>query len=219
MTIAGTDIRIAIIDPCELIVAGLTRVLTQCRTPHFQVVPLEHPDARPDIVLYNVEQHHDGSHGPGLHRLLGQPRSTVIATYRDEPAPGVEPALTCGAHGAVSMRLPAEELIEQITRIHLGRRAGKERGPRDDACHPEILRVGLTPRELEVLGLIGAGLTNKEIAAQLFLSLNTVKTYVRGAYQKIAVAHRSQAVVWVIRQGLTPPSPDMAPEYDGVAVG
>lgn len=219
MTIADTRIQIAIIDPCELIVAGLTQVLTRCRTRHFQVVPPGHPDARPDIVLYNVEQHHDGYHDIGLHRLLRQSRSTIIATYRDEPAAGVEQALTCGAHGAVSMRLPAKELIEQITRIHHRRQGEEERRPREEACHPEFLAAGLTPREREVLGLIGAGLKNQEIADQLFLSLNTVKTYVRSAYRKIAVDHRSQAVVWVMRQGLTTPASAMAPHYDDVAAG
>ncbi len=218
MTAAETYIRIAILDPQELIVAGLTRVLTQCRTHHFQVVPTERPHARPDIVLYNVERHRDGSHDAALHRLLCQSRSTIIATYRDEPGPGVESALACGAHGAVSMRLPVEGLIEQITQIHHGRR-GEEVGPREEACHPEVLRAGLTPRELEVLGLIGAGLTNQEIADQLFLSLNTVKTYVRGAYQKVAIDRRSQAVVWVMRQGLAPSSSAMAPDYADVAAG
>jgi DNA-binding NarL/FixJ family response regulator len=204
MTAAEKCIRIVIIDPSELMVAGLTRVLTQCRTRHFVVVPPEHPYARPDILLYNVEQHHDGSHDVGLHRLLCESSSTIIATYREEPGPGVEPALTCGAHGAVSMRLPASELIEQVTRIHHARLGEVERGPREDACHPEVSRVGLTPRECEVLGLIGTGLTNPEIADRLFISLNTVKTYIRGAYRKIDVERRSQAVVWAMRQGLTP---------------
>ena len=217
MTVPETCVRIAIIDPCELIVAGLTRVLTQCRTRHFQVVPPERPQARPDIVLYNVEQHHDGSHDTGLHRLLHESGSTVIATYRDEPATGVESALTCGAHGSVSMRLPAQELIAQITRIHHARRGEVEREPREDVCHPEVLRAGLTQREREVLGLIGAGMTNQEIADRLFLSLNTIKTYVRAAYQKIDVGHRTQAVVWVMRQGLVPPPPARASEYDHVA--
>ena len=219
MDVAETCLRIAIIDPQELIVAGLTRVLTRCRTNHFRVVPPEHPHARPDIVLYNVEQHHDGSHDAGLHRLLSQSRSTIIATYRGEPAPGVQPALVCGAHGAVSMRLSAAELIEQITRIHHGRRRDDEGEPREDACHPEVRRAELTPRELDVLGLIGAGLTNQEIADQLFLTLNTVKTYVRGAYRKIGTDRRSQAVAWVMRQGLAPPSPLMAPDYVDVAAG
>jgi two-component system, NarL family, response regulator LiaR len=217
VTVADTYLRIAIIDPCELIIAGLTRVLTQCRAPHFEVMPPEHPEARPDILLYNVDQHRDGSHDPGLHRLLRQSRSTIIATYRDSPAPGVEPALRCGAHGAVSVRLPVEELIARITHIHHAR-SGEE-GLREHACYPEVPLAGLTPRECDVLGLIGVGLTNQEIADRLFLSLNTVKTYVRGAYRKIGVEHRSRAVVWAMHQGLTPPSPTMAPDYDDVAAG
>ena len=219
MTVTDTCIRIAIIDPCELITAGLTRVLTQCRTREFEVVPPEDPDARADIVLYGVDQHRDGFHDAGLHGLLRQSDSTIIATHRDWPAPGVEPALRCGAHGAVSMRLPAEELMAQVAHIHLARSGEAERGPREHACYPEVPLAGLTARESEVLGLIGAGLTNKEIADRLYLSLNTVKTYVRGAYRKIAVEHRSQAVVWVLRQGLTPPSPAMASDYDHVAAG
>ena len=219
MAAAETRLRIAIIDPHELTTAGLTQILTRCRNPNFRVVPPEHPNPQADIVLYNVEQRHDGSHDPRLHALLRQNRSTIIATFRTEPWPGVDSALGCGAHGAVSMTLPAEDLIQQVTKAHHARRQDGQGPPPEGSCHSEIQRTGLTPRELEVLGLIGAGLTNQEIADQLHISLNTVKTYIRWAYQRIGTARRSQAVIWVTRHGLTTPVRVVASDYDDVAAG
>jgi NarL family two-component system response regulator LiaR len=53
---------------------------------------------------------------------------------------------------------------------------------------------GLSPREVDVLHLIACGLSNQEIADSLYLSINSVKTYIRTAYRKIDVTRRSQAV-------------------------
>lgn len=60
---------------------------------------------------------------------------------------------------------------------------------------------GLTRRESQVLALIGQGLSNREIAAMLFVTGNTVKSYIRNAYQKIGVVRRAQAVRWAIEHG------------------
>jgi len=219
MAAAQTRVRIAIIDRHELTVAGLTHVLTEWPEPHFQVLPPGHPDPRADIVLYNVEQHLDGSHDPHLHALLRQTRSTIIATFRDETWPGVDSALVCGTHGAVSMTLPTEDLVEQIIQAHDVRRQDEEGVPPEGSCYSEALRTGLTPREIEVLGLIGAGLTNQEIADELYISLNTVKTYIRLAYRRIGTARRSQAVVWITRHGLATPVRAVAPDWDEAAAG
>ncbi len=54
--------------------------------------------------------------------------------------------------------------------------------------------LGITERELEVLGLLADGLSNKEIAAKLFVSLNTVKTHLGHLYDKLEVSRRTQAV-------------------------
>lgn len=58
--------------------------------------------------------------------------------------------------------------------------------------------AGLTERELQVLTLIARGYSNQEIAAQLYLSINSIKTYVRGAYRRINVERRTQAVLWAL---------------------
>ena len=64
--------------------------------------------------------------------------------------------------------------------------------------------AGLTPREAEILALITQGLSNQEIAKRAFLSINSVKTYIRTAYRKINVTSRSQAVLWGVDNGFKP---------------
>jgi len=54
---------------------------------------------------------------------------------------------------------------------------------------------------------VGGGLSNAEIGRELFLSLNTVKSYIRSAYRKIGVRTRSQAVLWVLDHDLRGPVP------------
>jgi DNA-binding CsgD family transcriptional regulator len=63
---------------------------------------------------------------------------------------------------------------------------------------------GLTDREAEVLALITQGKSNLEIAALMFLSINTVKSYVRSTYRKIGVTTRPHAILWGIEHGFTP---------------
>ena len=62
---------------------------------------------------------------------------------------------------------------------------------RDEA---RVAALGITPRELEILGLIAAGLSNREIAAKLFVSENTVKTHSSRLFDKLGAARRTQAV-------------------------
>ncbi|HTD74114.1 MAG TPA: LuxR C-terminal-related transcriptional regulator [Steroidobacteraceae bacterium] len=64
--------------------------------------------------------------------------------------------------------------------------------------------VGITARELEILGLIARGFSNREIAAQLFVSENTVKTHCARAFEKLGAARRTQAVQRCKELGLLP---------------
>ena len=63
---------------------------------------------------------------------------------------------------------------------------------------------GLTARESEVLALITQGLSNAEIADQTCLSINSIKSYIRGSYRKIDVRTRAQAVLWGATHGFLP---------------
>ncbi|CUR57267.1 hypothetical protein NOCA240022 [metagenome] len=61
-----------------------------------------------------------------------------------------------------------------------------------------------TARETEVLSRICQGLSNQEIAQELYLSINSVKSYVRAAYRKIGLERRSQVIIWALDHGFTP---------------
>lgn len=64
--------------------------------------------------------------------------------------------------------------------------------------------AGLSCRESEVLAMIVQGLSNEEIAERTFLSINTVKSYIRSTYRKVGVETRSRAVLWGVDNGFWP---------------
>jgi NarL family two-component system response regulator LiaR len=79
--------------------------------------------------------------------------------------------------------------------------------PPDGLQVPTVPSAPLSTRETEILTLIVQGLSNQEIADRSYLSINSVKTYVRTAYKKMGVTRRSQAVVWAMQHGFEPPPP------------
>jgi DNA-binding NarL/FixJ family response regulator len=64
------------------------------------------------------------------------------------------------------------------------------------------LDIPLTPRETQVLRLVAMGLSNKEIADSLAISIETVKEHVQNLLRKLALSDRTQAAVWAIRHGI-----------------
>ena len=194
-------VRVAIAETDDLVTAGWGELFEASPAGHYRVTtgaPGEHPD----VTLYGVRRPDPASpHDADLHDLLRSTRSTVVATHWEDTPAAVEAALRCGAHGALSKRLPRLELLAGIGDILRDADPTRCPPPRK-ACHPEIARAGLTQREVDVLCLVAEGLTNQEIAERLYLSINTVKTYIRYGYRKIGAERRSHAVVWVEQHGL-----------------
>lgn len=148
------------------------------------------------------------------------PRVVVLTTFDlDEYALD---AIDAGASGFLLKDAPPEELLAGIRAVHRGdaviapsttRRLldhlapslqpASPTTPEDDA---RLAAVGsLTPRENEVLVLMAAGLSNQEIAAQLFVSETTVKTHVGRVLHKLGARDRVQAVVTAYRTGVAAP--------------
>ena len=114
-------------------------------------------------------------------------------------------------------------LAPEVTRRVIEQMTGPARAARDDrsgaaaaspASRGPAGSTSLTPRELEVLGLVGRGLSNAEIAARLFLGEATVKTHLSNVFAKLHLRDRVQAVVLAYEAGLILPGDAEDPSRD-----
>lgn len=198
-----TPVHAAVLDDHEIDCAGVSAVLARF-DGRIRLVDFA-PTPSPDVILYGVRERR--AHDAELHALLRAHEATVIVLGWGPDAPEVRWALSCGAHGHLSKTLTGEEIVSGVEEIHRSRDVDRVL-PGEGECHPAVQAAGLAPRELEVLALITQGLTNQEIADRVYISINSVKTYVRTAYQKIGITRRSQAVGWGIDHGFRPTGPE-----------
>ena len=116
-------------------------------------------------------------------------------------------AVAGGASGYLSKVLTGPEIVAALERVMGGEIVilpGNDETSVDGAGDWPGRSAGLSPREAEILALITQGLSNREIADRVYLSINSVKTYIRAAYRKINVERRSQAVLWGVANGFRP---------------
>lgn len=191
-------LRVAVVSPQAVVRHGLVDLLAR-HPDRVRVVP--YPDgADPHVVLFDVIDLVDGDLTV-LTELLISTSAKVLAMDRDLRPDLAARALAAGASGCVPMGVSESDLIEAVEAAAGGSVARVRTPGQQDPRHALGADVGLTPREVEVLTLIAQGHTNREIAEELYLSPNSIKTYVRTAYRKIGATSRSQAVGWAIRNG------------------
>jgi DNA-binding NarL/FixJ family response regulator len=188
---------VAVVSPQAVVRHGLAELLA--RYPD-RVTLVPYPEgSEPDVVLFDVVDLADGDLS-GLRELLATTSAKVLAMNRELRSDLAARALAVGADGLFSIGVTETELIEAVEAVVEGNgTSAGDSGP--DADLRLGADVGLTSREVEVLTLIAQGRTNREIAETLYLSPNSIKTYVRTAYRKIGATSRSQAVGWAIRNG------------------
>jgi DNA-binding NarL/FixJ family response regulator len=214
-------IKIGICDDDQLIRAGLRMIIDQ--EPDFEVVAeagtgaeaIDLVTAHPiDVMLMDIRMPvMDGIEA--TRRIVATtegPRVIILTTFELDEY--VFAALSAGASGFLLKRTPPEQLIEAIRVVARGEallapsvtrrliEAFTRRAPvRADPAQSKRL-AALTPRELEVLTGIGRGLSNQELAEELFIADNTVKTHVKRVFTKIGARDRAQAVVIAYEAGL-----------------
>jgi DNA-binding NarL/FixJ family response regulator len=203
-------IRVGVYSPQDVVTEGLVSLLSRhpdriCLVP----TPTRHDEPDPDVVLYDVMALLDGDTKP-LAYLVEMTTSKVLAVGRDLRPDLLGQALATGADGFFSMGVDEEELVAAVESAATGWEEGDTGenptiGSSVSEARAQLLgaHAGLSDREVEVLTRIAMGLSNQQIAAELFLSINSVKTYVRTAYRKIGADSRAGAVSWAIRHGFT----------------
>lgn len=219
-----TVVRVLLVDDQELVLTGLRGILRESfgfrvvgeLTDGADVVTAV-AELDPDVVLMDVRM--PGVDGVTATQALRAEESTtpvlVLTTFEDDDV--LAGALRAGADGFLLKGVPAEDLQRAVRAVAAGDSwldpavTGRVLATyRNGAvpARPGTVVDMLTPREREVLALIGAGLSNPEIAVELTLGAGTVKTHVSHVFAKLDLRDRSAAVVFAFDHGLVRPGHD-----------
>ncbi len=216
------EITVVVADDQDLLRAGFRVILDA--EPDLRVVG-EAPDGRtavdvvtrrrPDVVLMDIRMPElDGLEA--AERILSDPEieTAVLMLTTFDLDEYVYKALRIGASGFLLKDTPADRLLDAVRVAAAGdallapsitRRLIQRFGRAARLGETPEALAGLTSRELEVLKLMAAGLSNAEIATQLVLGDNTVKTHVASVLRKLDLRDRVQAVVLAYESGLVAP--------------
>ena len=211
-------IRVLLVDDQELVRTGLKRILRD----GFEIVAEcedgdEVPDAvaqhRPDVVLMDIRMKRiDGVEATSRLRASDDsPPVLVLTTFDDDEL--LSGALRAGASGFQLKDAPGEDIIRAVRAVahgdswldpHVTGRVLTTYRTTTPSGPPKEVEA-LTPREVEVLQLIGRGRSNTEIAQELFISEVTVKTHVGRIFTKLGLRDRAAAIVYAFDHGLVSP--------------
>jgi DNA-binding NarL/FixJ family response regulator len=205
-----SQVRILLVDDHRVLREGLERILSL--REDFEIVGSAEsgeqalellPVLTPDLVLLDLAL--PGIHGldviPQLLEHDPQPKVLVLTVHDDDEM--ATKAVRAGAHGYILKSTSGQELTSAIRRVADG---GHYYDPvvvqgfvREGKSEPS---ERLTEKETVVLRLVAGGLTNREIASQLFVSIDTVKTHLESVYRKLGVRDRTHAVAVALRRHL-----------------
>jgi DNA-binding NarL/FixJ family response regulator len=212
-------IRVLVVDSQAIVRQGIRTILSGC--PEVTVVG-EAGDGgsaidlvaqlRPDVVLLDLRLR--GESGLDLCRQLVRhhPLIAVVVLTSEEQEQHMLAALRAGARGYLLKQLSGEDLLEALRAVRRGevvldptlggrlalRVAQAPNGSRRGGADP----FRLSPREYEVLAHLSDGRSNREIAAELCIGEETVRSHVKGILRKLRVNDRSHAIVVALRTGL-----------------
>jgi DNA-binding NarL/FixJ family response regulator len=209
-------LRLLVVDDHEIVRQGLVSMLS--RRPNFQVVAEAGTVAdaiaaarrfEPELVVMDIRLP-DGSGIEACREIreeLPDTRVVMLTSYPDEDA--VLSAIVAGASGYLLKQVRGRDLVTALETV------GRGESLLDPAVTGRVLdrvrRIAtgdqpdelaqLTPQERKILSLVAEGKTNKEIAAEVFLSDKTVKNYVSSILGKLNLERRAQAAAYVAKLG------------------
>ena len=196
-------LRIAIVDDYAVVVAGVASFFARERIEVVETGTSLPVISDVDIVLYDTFGQVQGE-DLNLEDFVRDSGAKVVVYSWNLHPDLIDQAILGGASGYLSKVLTGPVIVDALERIMAGETvilAGNDESSIGGAGDWPGRSVGLSPREAEVLALIARGLSNQEIADRAFVTLNSVKSYIRSAYRKIGVERRTQAVLWAVDNG------------------
>ena len=200
-------IRILVVDDHLLIRVGITTLIFP--EPDMKVVGeasdgreavIKYRECRPDITLMDLQMPEMGGFDAivAIRGEFPDARIIVLTTYTGDVQ--AQRAMKAGAQGYLLKNLLHKELLQTIRAVYGGRKAMAAEVAASVAEHTG--EEGLTSKELDVLRLISAGNANKEIAAQLAITEETVKSRVKNILDKLGANDRTHAVTIALKRGI-----------------
>lgn len=211
-------LRIVLVDDHEIVRLGLKTLLS--RYPQFEVVA-DAGDARealdqvrrhePDVVVMDIRL--PGKNGVEATREITEKYPDVkvimLTSYADEDI--LFDAIAAGASGYVLKQIGSDDLVRALEQVGRGESLLDPavtqkvfQRVRQNARKAEDAAFGaLTEQELHILALVTEGMTNKEIAAKVYLSEKTVRNYVSSILSKLDVSSRAEAAAYAVRHHIT----------------
>jgi DNA-binding NarL/FixJ family response regulator len=209
-------IRVAIIDDNRLVREALTAMLN--RLPDVRVVSSDVADSasltatKPDVLLLDVGLRDQDSLGVAATLREANPTAQIVVMDLLPVNEEIMEYVNAGVSGFVLKDATFEEFVGTIRSVAAGKKVlpprmteslfsqiAKEVVGQEPAAVLEAVRM--TPREREVIDLIGEGLSNKEIAQRLNVATHTVKSHVRNVMEKLALHTRLQIAAYSHREG------------------
>jgi DNA-binding NarL/FixJ family response regulator len=216
-------VRVLLVDDDDLMRAGLRSVLSSDETIEVVGEAGDGREAlgevrtlRPDLVLMDIRMPDIDGIAATREVLGAEPDLKVVVLTTFEEDDYIFEALSAGASGFLLKRTKPEELIAAIHTVADGdsllspsvtRRVIDRMATQPAATLSGVRLDKLTPREREVLELIGRGLSNREIAESFVIEESTVKTHVKRILMKLGLRDRVQAVILAYETGLIRPGP------------
>jgi DNA-binding NarL/FixJ family response regulator len=212
--VADAPIRVLVVDDHAVVREGLRTFLSLQEgievvgeAADGESAVREAESRRPDVVLMDLVMPRLDGVGAmrELRRLLPSCRVIVLTSYAQDDR--LLPAIRAGAAGYLLKDAEPREIARAVRAAHAGEALldpGVAARLVAAIAQPEEARPAqrLTPREREVLAMIGRGMPNKRIARELGVSEKTVKTHVGHLLAKLGVTDRTQAALVAVREGL-----------------
>jgi len=203
----SAPIRILVVDDHQLVRVGITtlifpesdmKVVGEASDGREAVA--KYRECRPDITLMDLQMPEMGGFDAivAIRGEFPEARIIVLTTYTGDVQ--AQRAMKAGAQGYVLKNLLHKELLQTIRMVYGGRKAMAAEVAAGVAEHTG--EEGLTPKEVDVLRQIAAGNANKEIAAQLGITEETVKSRVKNLLDKLGANDRTHAVTIALKRGI-----------------